>query len=549
MRDNLNNSNSITLNSKTKELETKQYKAKNPIIVGFDPGLTVGLAILDLNGNLLFLDSFKEISKSEIITKIMELGRAILIATDVENPPKAVKKLASSLNAKIFSPKSDISVSYKNEIVTDFLKNSAGFSIDSNSNANNNIGGNNNKNSNTNKNSNNYKSTDFANDSNRYSHSKYNPNSNHGSVDAHERDSLAAGIIAYNNYKNKLTQLERKFLEAKMDLNSIDKEDIINENYYEILNQAKSFLINDNPISDSITMAFEIYNLIDTEHDDMVGAHGEKIEDINDTNNINNKLNIEERGDDLEDTLYKLKNINKSQEKQIKNQDNLIKKLKNKNKSLSQDSSEKDEKIAKIEKDLNELKLKESKAILKDKEVASKIKLLKTIQLKYKEEKELRKSLEEKLNKRLKLDDFNELSIVTPIKIINSFTKNGLKEANHLFKLKRGDVIYLSSSEGGGSQTAKFITDLGIKAIILSKNNKNIPPQAEEVFENKEIPILNEDDLDIKFFDDYAVADSKILDGKISKWKEQSKEKIAEKAQDNLLNVINEYRLERKRDL
>lgn len=91
MRDNLNNSNSITLNSKTKELETKQYKAKNPIIVGFDPGLTVGLAILDLNGNLLFLDSFKEISKSEIITKIMELGRAILIATDVENPPKAVK--------------------------------------------------------------------------------------------------------------------------------------------------------------------------------------------------------------------------------------------------------------------------------------------------------------------------------------------------------------------------------------------------------------------------------------------------------------------------
>ncbi len=62
--------------------------------MGFDPGLTVGLAILDLNGNLLFLGSFKEITKSEIINIIMKFGRAILIATDVENSPKAVKKIS-----------------------------------------------------------------------------------------------------------------------------------------------------------------------------------------------------------------------------------------------------------------------------------------------------------------------------------------------------------------------------------------------------------------------------------------------------------------------
>ncbi|WP_225370553.1 hypothetical protein [Methanobrevibacter arboriphilus] len=61
------------------------------------------------------------------------------------------------------------------------------------------------------------------------------------SMDAHKRDSLSAAILAYKNYENKLNQLERKFLEAKINLNSIDKEDVVNENYYEILNQAKSF--------------------------------------------------------------------------------------------------------------------------------------------------------------------------------------------------------------------------------------------------------------------------------------------------------------------
>lgn len=97
-----------------------------------------------------------------------------------------------------------------------------------------------------------------------------------------------------------------------------------------------------------------------------------------------------------------------------------------------------------------------------------------------------------------------------------------------MFKLKRGDVIYLASSEGGGSQTAKFIADLGIKAIIDKKNEK-IPSQAEEVFEKEEILIFSEDDLDIKFFDDYAVAGSKVLEEKINQWKTESKEKIAKK--------------------
>lgn len=491
MRDSLNN---IQIKQDKKDKTSNSFKT--PIIVGFDPGLTVGLAILDLNGNLLFLGSFKEITKSEIINIIMKFGRAILIATDVENSPKAVKKLATTLNSKIFAPKNDISVSYKNELVNNFLKSSGDFL------------------------------------------SENTANISNVSVDAHKRDSLSAAILAYKNYENKLNQLERRFLEAKINLNSIDKEDIVNENYYEILNQAKSFLINDKPIIESISKAFEIYDLIDNEED--IDSNEEELADSED-----NIISIK----DLEEKLYSLKNINKSQEKQIKNQDNIIKKLKSKNNSLTNELTEKDNRISKIEKDLKILKLKESKAVLKDKEVASKIKLLKTIQLKYNEEKKLRESLEKKLNKRLKFDDFNELSMFTPIKIIDSFTKNGLKQANNLFKLKRGDVLYFSSSKGGGSQTAKYIVDIGVKAIITSKDNETMSPQAKEVFEKNEVPIINETDLDIKFFDDYAVADTNALNSVIDKWKKSSKQKTIKKAQDDLLNVINEYRVERKRDI
>ncbi|MEA4958072.1 hypothetical protein SDC9_48872 [bioreactor metagenome] len=556
MRDNLKN---------TKNKDIKKDKISNsiktPIIVGFDPGLTVGIAILDLNGNLLFLSSYKEISKSEIIKTIMKFGKAILIATDVENSPKAVRKLATSLNSKIFSPKNDIPVSYKIELVNNFLRNNGNF-IEENIPFNESI---NNQKISHNYKRNNYKNpTDYSSNVNGNKNIKKTAITNiDGSVDAHERDALSAAILAYKNYENKLKQLERKFLEAKISLKSIDKEDIINENYYEILNHSKSFLINDNPISESISKAFKIYGLIDDEKNmdskDEEGYFDSRANNINnDTNDISinningndsNNKDINPKWNELEEKLDILKNINKSQEKQIKNQDKVIEKLKNKNSLLINDLNEKDNKINKIEKDLKILRLNESKAVLKDKEVASKIKLLKNIQLKYSEEKKLRKSLEEKLNKRLKIDDFEELSMFTPIKMIDSFTKNGIKEANNLFKLKRGDVLYFSSSKGGGSQTAKYIVDIGVKAIITNKNKEMIPLQAKEVFETNEIPIISENDLDIKFFDDYAVADTTALNKVINQWKESLKEKSTKKAQENLLNVINEYRVERKRDL
>jgi len=91
------------------------------IIVGFDPGLTAGIAIMDLNGEILSVKSFKEISRAEIIYHIINFGKTVLIATDVYPPPKMAKKLATTLNAKLHHPSRDMSVGSKIELVESFL--------------------------------------------------------------------------------------------------------------------------------------------------------------------------------------------------------------------------------------------------------------------------------------------------------------------------------------------------------------------------------------------------------------------------------------------
>lgn len=84
------------------------------LIVGIDPGTTTGIAILNFNGELLELLSSKNIGLRGVIEKIIEKGKASLIATDVNPCPTFVSNLATKLGAKLFVPKESLHVHEKN---------------------------------------------------------------------------------------------------------------------------------------------------------------------------------------------------------------------------------------------------------------------------------------------------------------------------------------------------------------------------------------------------------------------------------------------------
>ncbi len=87
------------------------------VIVGVDPGIVTGLAILDLNGNVLHLYSGKNLSRRKAIQIITQYGIPLIIAVDSSRIPEYAKKLSSMLNSILYSPDRDLSVSEKSEIV------------------------------------------------------------------------------------------------------------------------------------------------------------------------------------------------------------------------------------------------------------------------------------------------------------------------------------------------------------------------------------------------------------------------------------------------
>ncbi len=92
-------------------------------IVGIDPGVTTGIAILDMNSFSDFCQAFstRGASFSRLCDYISENGEPVIVACDVKKPPSLVRKTASAFNAVLSKPRKTITVAEKNRIVKKYM--------------------------------------------------------------------------------------------------------------------------------------------------------------------------------------------------------------------------------------------------------------------------------------------------------------------------------------------------------------------------------------------------------------------------------------------
>ncbi len=433
--------------------------------------MTVGVAILDLSGEILNVNSFKEASRAEITKHIIKYGRTVLVATDVHIPPKMVKKMAASLNSKIFFPYRDLAVSAKNELVDDYIHNQ---------------------------------------DQNR-SILRYQDNHEIIPQNAHERDAFAAAVQGYKRYQKKMEQIEKRT--QNLDLSP------------EMVDDIKILVINEIPITKAINNTLDKLNPSNPSNPLKEEKSSEK-EIISDLNSENSP-----------EIINRLQNKLKSNENQIKN-------LQKKNRILADDINKYQNEISQLENKIQKIQYQYSQNILHQKEIATKTSIIKGIHEKYYHEKQLRKTLEEQLESIKRMMALELSREAAPVKIIDSFSKDGIRGATSSKNIKRGDVVLLRSSEGGGSHTASLIVNLGVRVVITTDKMSH---QAKEEFEKNMIPLLEEKNVDLKMDDDFAIILLEDLEREVEKWNNNQQEKLKKEERNKLLKIMDDYKAQRKR--
>jgi len=81
---------------------------REPIIVGIDPGTTLGYAILDVKGNIIETYSSKQHDLGKLIKKVTDKGKVIAVGCDKKNVPSLVEKFSKKVGAKIIKCNHDL---------------------------------------------------------------------------------------------------------------------------------------------------------------------------------------------------------------------------------------------------------------------------------------------------------------------------------------------------------------------------------------------------------------------------------------------------------
>ena len=82
-------------------------KAASYLIVGIDPGTTTAVAAVDLDGNLVHLSSGRERSMAEIVEALYQVGKPIVVASDVSQMPFSVERIRRAFSAVPYTPRED----------------------------------------------------------------------------------------------------------------------------------------------------------------------------------------------------------------------------------------------------------------------------------------------------------------------------------------------------------------------------------------------------------------------------------------------------------
>ncbi len=135
-----------------------------------------------------------------------------------------------------------------------------------------------------------------------------------------------------------------------------------------------------------------------------------------------------------------------------------------------------------------------------------------------------------------------------PVKIISAFTKDSILKTQEDVGIKKDDVILLKDASGGGTITAKMLSDMGVRAIIICNDMSHA---AEEELFNLGMPVLKAKDVNIQFdpAEELAVINPDDIKNSIEEWNRKAEQRKTAAKEEWLRSLVDEYRSERRREV
>jgi predicted RNase H-like nuclease (RuvC/YqgF family) len=230
--------------------------------------------------------------------------------------------------------------------------------------------------------------------------------------------------------------------------------------------------------------------------------------------------------------------------------DGTVKRLRSLIQELQEEVMQKDREIIRLQGRLRRIRSQREDKVRRDSEIVKRDAIITSLKKRVRREERVNRALRKRVSRLKEFETFQQQENAVPMKVLTSFSREGVKAVHEEFGLHEGDLLYISRIEGWSRNVVRDLSGLGILGLVIG-DEESIPedPLFLEPFHEFNIPLLNGEDVDARVKGKQGSADKKMVDNALSDWEERQKTYEIEKKAKMLEHIFKEYRSERGKEM
>ena len=240
-----------------------------------------------------------------------------------------------------------------------------------------------------------------------------------------------------------------------------------------------------------------------------------------------------------------------AEEEEIKRLESRIERLEAHASELEETVEDREARIEELDEEITETRREERREARERREVARLQRENRRLERERDEKGEEVSALEDKLDRLKalwKLDHSNFADVaekragLVPVKPIEKFTLEAIRDAEERFGLATGDVVFLRDATGAGREAARRLSEIGPQVVLAAGGLSRV---SDEVLFEWDVPVGPAADVTIQEVDELAVAREHEVDAAIDDWEERAAERRRDRQESMVDRLISEHRADR----
>lgn len=234
----------------------------------------------------------------------------------------------------------------------------------------------------------------------------------------------------------------------------------------------------------------------------------------------------------------------------VRSLDGTVKRLRAYISELQEGLLEKDREIGRIQVRLRKIRSSEEQKLRNNAEITKRDAIIQSLKFRLQQERRSNRYLRRRIERMKTIDELIVAGESVPVKVLSSFTREGLKDLADDTGIFPGDVIYAERIEGAGRGVVKELADAGVTCVIVPENslkpgNQNLMTSFFELH----LPLVSAQSSGVLIRGKSGLVPRTTLDHALFEREEEQKEYDREQQSRMIEDLFLEYRAERGKEI